>query len=64
MTALSITGHKGAVSVGPFSSLPREERGWCHRVVAILDCLQSLTSHLAKREGRCYLQKGFCGKGA
>ena len=59
MTALSFTGQKGAVSVGPSSSLPSKERGWCRRVVAISDCLQSLTSHHAKYEISCYLQKGF-----
>lgn len=49
-------------SVGPFSSLPSKEGGWCRRVVAILDCLQSLRSHLAKCEISCYLQKGFVEK--
>lgn len=62
VTTLSFAGQKRTVSVGPFSSLTSEECGWCCRVVAILDCLQSLTSHLAKREISCYLQRGFAEK--
>lgn len=50
------------VSVGPFSSLPSKEHGWCRRVVAILGSLQHLTSCLAKCEISCYLQKGFVEK--
>lgn len=50
------TGQKGAVSAGTFSS---EERGWCCRVVAILDHLQGLTNHLAK----LLFAERFCGKG-
>ena len=50
------------VSVGPFSSLPSKQHGWCHRVVAVSDSVQSLTSHLAKCEISCCLQKGFVEK--